>query len=130
MFCFYKYHDEPDQVVRVIGPRNSRFEATDNYPGPPLVTGKILGSVRCPSYSRAVRGLHGDRSPPPEYKLNKPEILLDTVRTAITDSFTSWFSIALSPNEVVSHFVDESPNDNDDEATEQQQQRVPTYRIV
>ena len=32
----------------------------------------MMGSVRCPSYSRAVRGLHNaDRSPPPDYKSNR-----------------------------------------------------------
>lgn len=92
--CFYKYYDEPDTVIRHIEPQQRPFKATDNYPGPPNVGGKMIGSVRCPSYSRAVRGLHNaDRSPPPDYKSNRNDLfILDSVRSVITDSFASWFS--------------------------------------
>jgi len=92
--CFYKYYDEPDTVIRHIEPQQRPFKATDNYPGPPNVGGKMMGSVRCPSYSRAVRGLHNaDRSPPPDYKSNRNDLfILDSVRSVITDSFASWFS--------------------------------------
>ena len=59
-------------LFRHIEPQQRPFKATDNYPGPPNVGGKMMGSVRCPSYSRAVRGLHNaDRSPPPDYKSNR-----------------------------------------------------------
>ena len=61
-----------EHVFRHIEPQQRPFKATDNYPGPPNVGGKMMGSVRCPSYSRAVRGLHNaDRSPPPDYKSNR-----------------------------------------------------------
>jgi len=92
--CFYKYYDEPDTVIRHSEPQQRPFKATDNYPGPPNVGGKMMGSVRCPSYSRAVRGLHNaDRSPPPDYKSNRNDLfILDSVRSVITDSFASWFS--------------------------------------
>ena len=65
-FCQLEY------FFRHIEPQQRPFKATDNYPGPPNVGGKMMGSVRCPSYSRAVRGLHNaDRSPPPDYKSNR-----------------------------------------------------------
>ena len=49
-----------------------RFKATDNYPGPPLTNLKRMGNNRCPSYYRAIRGLYAnDRTPPPEYKVNR-----------------------------------------------------------
>jgi len=71
-----------------------RFKATDNYPGPPLTNLKRMGNVRCPSYHRAIRGLYAnDRTPPPEYKVNRSDLIIESVRSVITDSFTSWFSI-------------------------------------
>merc|ERR1712099_42326 len=41
--CFYKYYDEPDTVIRHIEPQQRPFKATDNYPGPPNVGGKMMG---------------------------------------------------------------------------------------
>jgi len=119
--CFYKYYDEPDNVVRVIGPSNSRFVATDNYPGPPLVNGKLIGSTRCPSYARAVKGLYNhDRSPPPAYKIERKDGFLETMKNVITDSFASWFSV----NQDITHITEDTNSETDSTVD------IPSYRVV
>jgi len=85
------------------------------------VNGKLIGSTRCPSYARAVKGLYNhDRSPPPAYKIETKDGFLETMKNVITDSFASWFSV----NQDTTHITEDTNSETDSTVD------IPSYRVV
>ena len=110
----------------------------------------MIGSTRCPSYARAVRGLYNhDRSPPPAYKFETKgtttrqqqlaridqfnivfvDRFLEAMKHAITDSFASWFSLNIQEQQ------QSTQNNNEEEKEEEEDENdsvniIPTYRVV